>query len=209
MSKVIWTDIVVLLDRSGSMFSVKQDMEGGFNEFIKNQKEVKGKATVSLYQFDTEYDIVYENKDIKDVPALELIPRGGTALLDALHKTVASTKERLNKSNKKPNKCVIVVITDGYENSSKEVNRVQVMELITRTSKNDKIDFVYLGANQDAIRESARLGINLGVNYHSTPKGSKTLFQVLGNSMTSYRSAHNTNYSISDTDRQKLQKEDE
>ena len=115
-----YTDITVILDRSGSMSTIKTDMEGGLNSFFAKQRELDGLCKVSLHQFDDKYETVFENKDIADVPEVKLEPRGMTALLDAIGKTVNSLGLRLSELNEsdRPGKVVVLIITDGFENHS-------------------------------------------------------------------------------------------
>src|SRR5688572_4072309 len=122
------TEIVVVLDRSGSMSCVRTDMEGGFNEFIKKQKEVAGDCAVTLVQFDDKYEVVYEAKPLNDVPNLNLVPRGSTALLDSLGKTINSVGYRLKNTpeSKRPGRVLFLVITDGHENSSSEFKKHRI-----------------------------------------------------------------------------------
>ncbi len=144
------TEIVVILDRSGSMETIKSDMVGGLKKFIADQKKVKGKANFSLAQFDTEYEIIYDSVDIQDVNDIDLIPRGRTALLDAIGKT-------LNRIYMQ--KAICVIITDGLENSSEIYTKPEVVRLI-KSRKKFGWEFIYLGANQDAIQEGGSLGID-------------------------------------------------
>jgi len=149
------TSIYVILDRSGSMESCRADTIGGFNTFIKKQKELKADtAFLSLYLFDHIYEISFENKKIDQVEPLSyetFEPRGQTALLDAIGKTITSIKD--DDSN-----VIIVIITDGEENSSREFSKTKINELISQ-KKEKGWEFVFLGANQDAIQEASKLGI--------------------------------------------------
>ena len=134
------TDIVVVLDRSGSMASVLDDTIGGFNTFLEEQKGAQGRARLTLTQFDNEYDIVHERRDVREVEPLTratYIPRGTTALLDAVGRTVTSVRARiaLDDASEQPWKVVFVIITDGQENASREFNRAQVFELIREQEK--------------------------------------------------------------------------
>ncbi len=153
-----YTDLTILLDRSGSMATIKSDMEGGLNQYLKDQEDIVGRMTVTFYQFDDKYEKVFENQDIEDVPDLKLVPRGSTALLDSAFKSITETKERIEAMSEKPNNIIFLIITDGEENSSKEVNHSQLKSLIETQIKNGW-NFVYLGANQDAFQEAQSMGI--------------------------------------------------
>lgn len=158
------TDITIVLDRSGSMASIAKETILGFNAFLEEQQAVDGKATFSLVQFDHEYEPLYEALDIAEARPLTkeaYVPRGMTALLDAIGKTIKSTSKRmknLNKGEETP-KVVFVIITDGYENNSREYTRERIFRKISKLEKKHDWQFVYLGANQDAIAEAGFIGI--------------------------------------------------
>lgn len=183
------TDITFLLDRSGSMGPLVDDTIGGFNSLIAEQKLVDGEAAVSLYQFDNEFIINYEGVDInniKDLNSRLYIPRGATALLDAMAKSIALTEERLVE--KPADKVIFVIITDGQENASKEVNKSQVKELIKRLQKTNcgecgqekggGWEFVFAGANMDAISEAGSMGISgsASLSYSADSQGLRTMY---------------------------------
>ena len=197
------TDIIVVLDRSGSMQAVRQDMIGGLNQFVKEQKQHPQGATFSLVQFDTEYEIVCDCMKLADVGHLDLVPRGCTALLDAIGRTINSTENRLGKldSVDKPSKVLFVIITDGHENSSHEFSKKQILEMITRKKTTNSWEFVFLGANQDAIDEGAQIGIgvNQAMTYQATPQGVSRAFSSLSAQATSYRTTGK--YTFTDDDR--------
>lgn len=204
------TDITFVLDRSGSMASVRDDTIGGFNAFIKSQKETAGEATMTLVQFDDQYDIHYTAKPIGEVVDLNhetFVPRGYTALVDAIGKTIVTTGERLGKMNEadRPSKVIFVIQTDGGENSSKEFNRDKINEMIKHQTATYDWDFVFLGANQDAIQAGGRLGIMAGnsMTYSAGAAGTKGLFDTMACSMTSYRGGDLSKKSMffSDADR--------
>ena len=159
------TYIALLLDRSGSMGSIKNDVIGGFNNFVADQKKAGDNALLTLTQFDSYgIDVVHESKPIKDVIDLNdetYQPRGGTPLLDALAKTIQSTGAALKAipETERPDKVVFVIITDGQENSSHQFNKSQVREMIEHQENVYKWNFVYLGANQDAFAEAGAVGI--------------------------------------------------
>src|SRR5580765_28629 len=122
-------EVVVLLDRSGSMSSIKKEMEGGFDQFVKEQRAVPGICVLTLVQFDSQgIDTVHEAKPIADVPALDLAPRGLTPLLDAVGQTITKTKARWDA--KKFSKLLFLVITDGQENASREFKKDQIKKLV-------------------------------------------------------------------------------
>jgi hypothetical protein len=155
------TLIAVLLDRSGSMESVKSDTEGGFNAFIDTQRAEPGDARVTLAQFDTQYEVVYTNWPIGDVPRLDLQPRGGTALYDALGRLITDVGAELAAlpEGERPGTVVVVVLTDGHENSSHEWTHDAVGAAIRRQEDEYAWNFLFLGANMDAVQIGTALGI--------------------------------------------------
>jgi len=159
------TDITIILDRSGSMFTIKSATIEGFNSFINKQQKGDFDANLTFVQFDNEYEKVYEQKEIKKVKYLNhetYIPRGTTALLDAIGLTINSTKKRIKNldKSKKPRNVVIAIITDGYENASVEYSTKAIFNMIHKREKNDNWNFLFLAANQDAITEGAKFGIH-------------------------------------------------
>jgi len=159
------THIAVLLDRSGSMGSVKDETISGFNYFLKEQKAAGANASFTLVQFDSEStDVVHEARPVLEVPDLNgdtYQPRGSTPLLDALGATINSTGRTLAAipETNRPDKVVFVVITDGEENASHKFTKSQVKEMIDHQSEKYNWQFIYLGANQDAFAEAGALGI--------------------------------------------------
>lgn len=154
------TLIAVLLDRSGSMETVKADTEGGFNAFIDAQRAEPGEARVTLAQFDTHYEVVYSNRPIADVGRLELQPRGGTALYDALGRLVTDVGAELAAlpEAERPGTVIVVVLTDGHENSSREWTHAAITAVIKRQEAEYSWDFLFLGANMDAVAIGTSLG---------------------------------------------------
>jgi hypothetical protein len=153
--------IAVVLDRSGSMQAVKTDTEGGLAAFLKAQHEAPGQTTVSLYQFDDQYEAVYENKALADVPQFKLRPRGATALLDAVGRTVTTVGEQLDAKpeDDRPAEVIVVILTDGHENASHEHTKTAVKKLITHQQDDYGWKFVFLGADQDAFTAAGGIGI--------------------------------------------------
>jgi hypothetical protein len=152
--------IAVLLDRSGSMESIKSDTEGGFNAFIAEQRNEPLDIRVTLAQFDTDYDVVYANRPVQHVPPLELQPRGMTALYDAVGKLITDVGAELAAmpEQERPGRVTVVVLTDGHENSSQEWTHDAVSAAIRRQEHDYSWDFVFLGANIDAVAIGQQLG---------------------------------------------------
>jgi hypothetical protein len=184
------TKIVVVMDRSGSMSSVKTDTIGGFNQFLKEQKKLDGECRMTYTQFDTEYEIVHNHKLIADVPELDdksYVPRGYTALLDAIGKTINTVSGAGETSGCKEcdrEKVIFCIITDGHENASKEFKKHQIKEMIEHKQKQHDWEFIYLGANQDAFTEAATFGINIRNVSNYKPENSSIMYASLSNSVT-------------------------
>ncbi|MCB0910693.1 MAG: VWA domain-containing protein [Propionibacteriaceae bacterium] len=155
------THIEFLLDRSGSMHSIKSDIEGGFDAFIADQRTHPGRTTVSLAQFDDRYEDVYTAADVSVVPALDLQPRGSTAMLDAIGRSITALGARLAAmaEDERPGTVIFAIMTDGLENASTEYTHAAVKALITRQETVYNWQFLYMGADQDAIEVGASIGV--------------------------------------------------
>ncbi|MCW1957476.1 MAG: VWA domain-containing protein [Mycobacterium sp.] len=158
------TLIAALLDRSGSMDSIADDMRGGFDSFIAKERGQAGTTQVTLAQFDDRYDIVYSNLPIDMVPPLTLEPRGMTALVDAIGRFVTEVGSGLAAlpEDQRPGEITVLVMTDGHENASTEWTAEAVRALIAQQETVYGWDFVFLGANMDAVEVGARLGFAPG-----------------------------------------------
>lgn len=152
---------IFLLDRSGSMNAIKDDVEGAFQALIDDQKAAPGSATVSLHQFDDRYEDVFVGLPIEQVRPLVIQPRGTTALLDAIGRTVIATRERIAAmpAEQRPGTVHLNIMTDGLENASREFTRPVIKALLESQEKADKWLIAYLGTNQDAVEVGASLGI--------------------------------------------------
>jgi len=188
------TDITVVLDRSGSMASVRDDTIGGFNSFLEEQKAAPGSARVSLVQFDDKYEVVYECRDVQDAPPLTpqtFVPRGSTALLDAIGRTMTATGVRLAAlpEAERPEKVLLVVMTDGQENASLEFTGSQIFDMITHQRKNYSWEVAFIGANQDAVVTGASYGLpaSNALDYDATPVGTRRAFGILSKAATKMR----------------------
>jgi hypothetical protein len=174
------TLIAVLLDRSGSMETIKSDTEGGFNAFIDGQRGQAGDVRVTLAQFDTHYDVVYANRPVREVPPLDLQPRGMTALYDALGRLITDVGAELatRPEQERPGSVVIVMLTDGHENSSREWTHEAVSAAIRRQESEYSWDFLFLGANMDAVAIGEQLGFqrDKSITYQPSSEGVAGVF---------------------------------
>ena len=207
-----YTHIAIILDRSGSMSSMSNDVIGGFDNFIATQKENEGEATLSLCQFDNQYDVVHDFININEVPSLIFQPRGGTALLDAMGRTIEEVRATIlaMSDDEMPSKVIFVTITDGYENQSREFTRDRVFEMISELQSDEREDkvnweFVFIGANQDAISAGNGFGIraDASLSYAASGAGASAAFDSLSSGVTMFRSMASTDacYTFSDDDR--------
>jgi hypothetical protein len=155
------TAIAVLMDRSGSMDSIRTDAEGALRAFVASQAAEPGRCTIRLSHFDDVYETVYGSTPIDRAPDYVLEPRGMTALLDAVGRTVVELGEELAAlpEAERPGTVIVLIQTDGLENHSRDWTRERVFDLITHQREVYGWDFVFLAANQDAIAEGARLGV--------------------------------------------------
>lgn len=150
------TEIICVIDRSGSMKSCSAEAQSGFNSFVEEQKKKEGQARLTLVEFDDQYEIVHNGIDIKEVPPYILQARGMTAYCDAIGKTINTVGERLNKTpeNERPGLVIFVIISDGEENSSKEFNRAKIKEMIEHQENKYSWQFTFMGANIAALQEA-------------------------------------------------------
>lgn len=208
------TKIVFIIDRSGSMESVASDMIGGFNRFIKTQKENNvGECRVSFNQFDDIYEEVYKNvlvNDVQDLTDKTFVPRNNTALYDAIGRTINNVGEELSKmtEDERPEKVLVVILTDGQENASREFNCNKVKDMIKHQTDVYKWEFVYIGANQDSWHIGQSMGIagSNTINYISmgsnTATSSYALWNTLSNKTVAYRSCKSANMAFSDAEQE-------
>ncbi len=183
------TDITVVLDRSGSMSSCRQEAENGLNHFIREQQKLPGYAYFTLVKFDTDYEVTYRGVNIQEVEKCALEPRGMTALLDAVGRTINETGERLRKieEDKRPGLVVFVIVTDGHENSSHEFTKLQIKEMIEKQQSEFSWQFTFLGANQDAFAEAADLGISKISTMTYSPKKTDAVFYAASRNVGTMR----------------------
>lgn len=188
------TQIICVLDRSGSMVTIIEDAIGGFNEFLDDQKKLEDEASMTLALFDDQYDLVYDNVLIKEVKRFTRemwSPRGLTALYDAIGKTVNTVRDSHKKMKKseRPDKVLVCIVTDGMENASREYNADQIKKLIRECEKELDWGFVYLAANQDAFDVGTNLGFSGSNTYTfmADADGIQNVSATLNNATTYYR----------------------
>ena len=188
-------DIVFILDRSGSMGGLESDTIGGFNSMLEKQRKIEGKAFITTVLFDDEYELLHDRVNIAKVNNItekEYFVRGSTALLDAIGKTIAKEKaiqDTLEK-NEKADKVLFIIITDGLENASREYNSATVKKLIETQKEKYGWEFLFLGANIDAIETANTIGISAerAVNYKSDSIGTKKNYDTLNKAVEEVRS---------------------
>lgn len=207
--KTDYTDISIVLDRSGSMESIRQDTIGGFNAFLQDQKTVPGEATITLVQFDDQFEVVYRAIALNDAPTLTAqtyVPRGSTALLDAIGRTIDETGQRLAALPEadRPEHVIFVILTDGEENSSRRYSPEKINEMIHHQREVYRWQFVFLGANQDAIMTASQLGIASGqaLTFAASPAGTQAAVASVGKHVRAQRMKLAQSIAFDDEDRQ-------
>ena len=189
------TEMVFILDRSGSMQNLTDDTIGGFNSMIENQKKEEGEAFVTTVLFDDQYELLHDHIDINELQPItnkEYYARGTTALLDAIGKTINSIGSRLSATpeNERPEKVIFVITTDGMENASREFSKNTIKEMIKHQQDKYSWTFMFLGANMDAVSEAASLGINTDFarTYTADTWGTQSVYTSMSNAMSCARS---------------------
>ena len=214
--ETIYTHISILLDRTGSMESIRDDVIGGFNTFLEAQQQVEGKSTLTLVQFDTQdpYEVVHRMKPINEVSKLDrntYVPRAATPLLDAMGRGINDLEKSISelKKEERPEKVVMVIITDGKENSSVEFKKDQIVKMIRK--KQDEYDwqFVFLSADLDAIAEAGEMGLHLQATmaFDKTSKGVSDAMYSLSRNIMNFRTNKKQAVEFEDEDRKKQKSE--
>ncbi|MCH4886313.1 VWA domain-containing protein [Acidaminobacter sp. JC074] len=175
------TQVIFILDRSGSMAGLESDTIGGFNAMLTKQKKEEGHVYVTTVLFDDRYEVLHDGIAIDKAKLLtseDYFVRGTTALLDAMGKSIESM---IRKQKNKDDKVLFVIITDGYENASKHYSQREVKRMIERQKEAFGWEFVFLGANIDAIEVADSYGISKekAVNYHADQAGTELNFSAI------------------------------
>lgn len=188
------TELVFIIDRSGSMGGLEGDTIGGFNAMLKEQQAVEGEAFVTTVLFDDQYELLHDRINIKAISPLtekDYTVRGNTALLDAVGKTIHKIR-RVQKSTAedyRAEKVLFVIITDGAENASRKYTAEQVKALIQHQREKHGWEFIFIGANMDAVVEADRIGIaaDRARNYIADSIGTSTVYSDISKMSTAFR----------------------
>ena len=191
------TELVFILDRSGSMSGLESDTIGGYNAMLEKQKKEAGEATVTTVHFDDKYELLHDRIDLKGIAPItdrEYYVRGCTALLDAIGKTIqkiANVQKHTSPENR-ADKVLFVITTDGYENASREYSYDQIRRMVEREKTEYDWEFLFLGANIDAISTARRFGIGAdrAVNYHADSAGTRLNYDAVGKAVSAVRAGH-------------------
>ena len=188
------TELVFILDRSGSMAGLEKDTIGGFNAMIEKQKAEDGEANVSAILFDNHTDVIHDRVDIQKVQPMtrkDYYVRGCTALLDAVGGAIhhIGNVHKYAREEDRPEKSRFVITTDGMENASRRYSYEKVREMITRQKEKYGWEFLFLGANIDAAREAARFGIaeDRAANYHADREGTAVIYEAMSEAVCNVR----------------------
>ena len=188
------TELVFILDRSGSMAGLEADTIGGFNAMIEKQRNEPGEAFVSTILFDHCSEVIHDRVDIQKIQPMtrkEYYVRGCTALLDAVGSAIShiGNVHKYAREEDRPEKTLFVITTDGMENASRRYGYDQVRQLITRQQEKYGWEFLFLGANIDAAREAARFGIreDRAANYHADTLGTAVIYDAVSEAVRNVR----------------------
>ena len=208
-SKEDLTHISLILDRTGSMEEIREDTIGGFNVFLKEQQALPDEATLSLIQFDSQdpYEVIHHFEKIKDVPRLTsetYVPRASTSLLDAIGRGVNDLESALEKMKpaKRPANVVMVIITDGQENSSREFGKNQIVKMIKAEQKKGW-QFVYLSADLDSINDAREYGMHdhATMAFTKSHAGTQKMWSSSSKALARYRTKKSKSIFFDDKDR--------
>lgn len=189
------TEIACVIDRSGSMEAIASDAVGGFNAFLREQQKDKSEARLTLVLFDHEYHVLYESADVQKVSPLNsetYVPRGTTALLDAIGRTIIDLGSRLANTpeDKRAAKVIVAILTDGLENASRDFSNAKIAEMIEHQRTKYGWEFIFLAANQDAIASAAKLSIRAqdAMNFTASPQGTQVAYAKMSAEVSKRRS---------------------
>lgn len=179
-------ELVFILDRSGSMSGLESDTIGGFNSMIKSQKSVDGECIVTTVLFDDRYELLHDRINLKGISLLtekEYYVRGTTALLDAVGRTInkIASVQKNTAEEERAEKVLFIITTDGYENASREYSYDKVKAMIEKERDKYGWEFLFLGANIDALETAEKFGISKdrAADYHADGEGTRVTYQAM------------------------------
>ncbi len=190
------TELVFILDRSGSMAGLEDDTIGGFNAMLQKQKKEPGEALVSTVLFDDVSQVIHDRVDLREIRPLtgnEYFVRGCTALLDAVGGAIhhIGNVHKYIREEDRPEKTLFVITTDGMENASREYTYPRLKKMIQRQKEKYGWEFIFLGANIDAVKEAARFGIHAdrAANYHADSQGTGVIYKAVSQAVCELRAS--------------------
>lgn len=219
MTNPAYTHYILIIDRSGSMDSIKDDTQGGIRDFAKEQEKLPGKQTLSLYQFDDHFETVTFYGKMSEAIGYRLRPRGLTALWGAVGTAIDNEGEKLAAlaEDDRPDKVIVVIATDGQENHSafeewsRQYTVAKVKEMITHQQDVYNWKFTYIGANQDSFKEAGKIGIAAAatMDYAPSSRGTKGAWRGVTVNTANYASGQSLDIAYSQADRKESLKGDE
>ena len=194
------TELVFILDRSGSMAGLENDTIGGFNSMIAKQRKEPGEAYVSTILFDNHREVIHDRVDIHKIHPMtqeQYYVRGSTALLDAIGNSIRhiANVHKYAREEDRPEKTLFIITTDGMENASHEYSYERVRQMIEHEKEKHGWEFIFLGANIDAAKEAARFGIDesRAANYHADSKGTAVIYEAMSEAVCNVRACRPMN----------------
>lgn len=188
------TELVFILDKSGSMGGLEKDTIGGFNSLLEKQKNVDGECRITTVLFDNSYELLHDRIDIKAVGKIterEYYVGGSTALLDAIGRTIKKivNVQKNSADEYRADKVMFVIITDGEENASREYSSDKVRKMIEKEKKKYGWEFIFLGANIDAVETARRFGISAdrAVDYVPDGEGTRLNYMMMAEAVAEFR----------------------
>lgn len=205
-----YTALLIIIDQSGSMGRIRDDMVGGLRSLLDEQKRLPGRLSVDMVRFDHTIEFSHKMAEPDNVE-ITIDPRGQTALHDAIGLGINDFAQRIDAlpEGDAPTAIQVVVVTDGAENSSKEYSAEQVRELITRKQADARWDFVFLGANQDAVTTGGRLGFRQDASMTFSPRGSEVRRTTRSMSRYMHDRRSGQRHGFTDTERSRSEQEDQ
>ena len=190
------TELVFILDRSGSMAGLEKDTIGGFNAMIEKQRREAGDALISTVLFDNTSEVIHDRMTLQEIPRMtekEYYVRGCTALLDAVGGAIhhIGNVHKYAREEDRPEKTLFVITTDGMENASRRYSYEKVRDMITRQKEKYGWEFLFLGANIDAAREASLFGIDpdRAANYHADSTGTQVIYETVSETVRNIRAS--------------------